>query len=83
METPFEYGGSADTCIGCADIIQGGDVVAPISVDRPDRLLCVACWWLRAAELPLPRWSRASRGRANLAGIFRARRQPHPQHRRH
>jgi hypothetical protein len=83
VETPFEYVGGAETCIGCADIIRSGDTVAPISEDRPDRLLCVACWWLQASELPLPRWSRASSGRANLAGVFRARRdRPHPHRRR-
>lgn len=70
MEAPFEYAGSGDTCIGCVDIIRPGDTVGPISDDRPDRLLCVGCWWLRASELPLPRWARGSRVRANLAGVF-------------
>ncbi len=82
METPFEYAGSGDACIGCADIIGAGDSVAPISEERPDRLLCIACWWLRASELPLPRWSRASSGRTNLAGVFRVRRGSHSAHRR-
>jgi hypothetical protein len=81
MEAPFEYAGSTDTCIGCADILHAGDTVAPISEDRPDRLLCVSCWWLQACELPLPGWSRGTASRANFAGVFQDR--PHTHTRRH
>lgn len=70
METPFEYVGMGETCIGCADIIRAGDTVAPSSDDRPDQMLCVACWWLRACDLPLPGWTRGTSGRTNLAGVF-------------
>ncbi len=79
METPFEYSGGGDTCIGCVDIIRTGDMVAPISADRLDRLCCIACWWLQACDLPLPRWTRAGSGRTNLAGVFTTDRQTqHP-----
>lgn len=78
MEAPFEYGGSGETCIGCTTLIAAGDMVAPISEDRPDRLVCAACWWLQACELPLPGWSRRSGGRTNLAGVFRAARRGRP-----
>jgi hypothetical protein len=78
VEAPFEYAGTGDTCTGCADIIRSGDTVGPISGDRPDRLLCVGCWWLQASELPLPRWARASRVRANLAGVFQVPRHARP-----
>ena len=77
MEAPFEYAGRMDTCLGCADIIGTGDTVAPISGDRPDRLLCVSCWWLQACELPLPGWSRGAGGRANFAGVFQVGRHSH------
>ncbi|MGH9155548.1 MAG: hypothetical protein ACRD1K_06890 [Acidimicrobiales bacterium] len=79
METPFEYVGRGETCIGCADIIRAGDTVAPFSDDRPDQMLCVACWWLQACELPLPGWARrATSGRTNLSGVFvRAALEPH------
>ncbi len=84
MEAPFEYAGKTDTCIGCADIIRTGDTVAAISEDRPDRLLCVSCWWLQASELPLPGWSRGTGGRANLAGVFQERlHSPGRRHLRH
>ena len=76
MEAPFEYHGRAETCIGCADIIRDGDSVAPVADDRPDRLLCVACWWLVACELPPPGWVRPARTRINLAGVFHAPRRP-------
>jgi hypothetical protein len=41
-----------------------------ISDDRPDRLLCFACWWLQECDLPLPRWARRESSRTNLAGVF-------------
>ncbi len=63
METPFEYDGSGEICMGCVEIIRPGDMVAPVSEDRPDRLLCIACWWLRSCELALPAWSRDEVGR--------------------
>lgn len=73
METPFEYAGRGETCIGCVDIIRTGDTVASMSEDRVDRLLCVACWWMQACDLQLPGWtSRGSAGRINLAGVFQA-----------
>jgi hypothetical protein len=68
---PFEYAGGRDTCIGCADILHAGDMVASVADDRPDRLVCVGCLWLRECDLSLPRWSRASTRRTNLAGVFR------------
>ena len=71
MTAPFEFAGGRETCFGCVDIIHAGDTVAPVSDDRPDRLLCVACWWLRSCELALPRWSRGGRSRPNLGGVFR------------
>lgn len=74
VEAPFEYGGRGETCIGCGLIINAGDMVAPVSGDRPDRLLCTACWWLSACELPLPGWSRQKGRRTNLAGAFQTRR---------
>ncbi len=58
MGTPFEYTGRGETCMGCVEIIGAGDMVAPLSEDRPERLLCVACWWLHACDLPLPGWTR-------------------------
>lgn len=67
---PYEYPGGRDSCMGCADIIHAGDTVVPMSEDRPDRLLCVACWWLQECDLALPRWARSERGRTNLAGVF-------------
>ncbi len=82
MEAPYRYVGRPDTCIGCADIITAGHTVAPISDDRPDRLLCVACWWLQACELPLPRWTRGSGRRTNLAGVFERARHSRPHRRR-
>jgi hypothetical protein len=67
---PFAYAGGRDTCIGCADIIRTGDMVAPISEDRPDRLVCVACWCLAECDLAWPRWARPAPQRTNLAGVF-------------
>ena len=50
----------------------GGDTVGLLSDDRPDRMLCVACWWLRECDLPLPGWAprTAAPVRVNLAGVF-------------
>lgn len=70
MGAPFEYSGSSETCIGCVDLIRAGDTVGTFSEDRPERLLCVACWWLQACDLPLPGWSRRAAGRTNLAGVL-------------
>ena len=67
---PYEYAGGRDSCIGCADIIHTGDTVVPLSDDRPDRLLCVACWWSRECDMVLPRWARRESTRTNLAGVF-------------
>ncbi|MDP1805780.1 MAG: hypothetical protein Q8K72_11475 [Acidimicrobiales bacterium] len=67
---PYDYAGGRDSCIGCADIIRTGDTVVPLSDDRPDRLLCFACWWLTECDLPLPRWARHQSTRTNLAGVF-------------
>ena len=67
---PYEYAGGRASCIGCADIIHTGDTFVPLSDDRPDRLLCVACWWLHECDLPLPRWTRREKARTNLAGVF-------------
>ena len=67
---PYEYAGGRDSCIGCADIIRTGDTVVPFSDDRPDRLLCFACWWLMECDMPLPRWARPESTRTNLAGVF-------------
>lgn len=80
MATPFEYGGQCDSCIGCAETIHAGDTVGLLSDDRPDRLLCVACWWLRECDLPLPGWAPRAIApvRVNLAGVFSAEREPHP-----
>lgn len=69
---PYQYEGGRDSCIGCADIIHTGDTVVPISDDRPDRLFCVACWWLLECDLGLPRWARGASNRLNLAGVFRS-----------
>ena len=57
MATPFEYPGNVDSCTGCAEIIHGGDLVAPITEDRPDRLLCIACWWRVESDPPRPAWA--------------------------
>ena len=67
---PYEYAGGRDSCIGCADIIHAGDVVVAVSDDRPDRLLCVACWWSQECDMALPRWARRESNRTNLAGVF-------------
>lgn len=71
MVTPYEYAGRGETCIGCVDIIHAGDTVASMSEDRPDRLLCIACWWLQECDLTLPSWTRPVSSRTNLAGVFR------------
>ena len=57
MSTPFEWTGSIDSCTGCAEVIHRGDMVAAVTEDRPDRVLCVACWWRLACDLPLPAWA--------------------------
>lgn len=67
---PYDYAGGRDSCIGCADIIRTGDTVVALSDDRPDRLLCFACWWLVECDLPLPRWARRESTRTNLSGVF-------------
>lgn len=82
MVAPFEYVGRRETCIGCVDVIHAGDLVVPISEERPDRLLCVACWWLLACELPVPGWTRSSGGRTDLSGVFQARPDRRPHHHR-
>ncbi|MDQ3896323.1 MAG: hypothetical protein M3326_03560 [Actinomycetota bacterium] len=61
MTAPFEYAGRGDTCMGCVDTIHAGETVAAMSDERPERLLCVACWWLQACDLPLPAWTRGAR----------------------
>ena len=61
MAAPYEYAGNGDICTGCVEIIHDGDVVGPISDDRPEQLLCVACWWSRECDLPLPAWTRGGR----------------------
>ena len=61
MPAPQEYAGHGETCMGCADVIRAGDMVGAVSDERPDRLLCVACWWLRECDLPLPAWDRGGR----------------------
>ncbi len=61
MAAPYEYTGRADTCMGCVDIIRPGAIVKAVSDDRPDQLLCVACWWLQECDLGLPAWSRGAR----------------------
>ncbi len=61
MTAPYEYAGRGDTCMGCVDIIRAGDMAGAVSEERPDHLLCVACWWLQACDLPLPAWTRARR----------------------
>lgn len=71
MGAPFEYGGHGEVCMGCVDVIRAGDTVAPVADDRPERLLCVACWWLQESGLPLPRWTRPVGGRTRLDGVFR------------
>lgn len=76
---PYEYAGGRDSCMGCADIIHTGDTVVPMSEDRPDRLLCVACWFLAECDLALPRWARGDSGRTNLAGVFVPARRVHRQ----
>ena len=72
MGTPFEYVGRGEVCMGCVDVIRAGDTVAPVADDRPERLLCVACWWLQECALPLPRWTRPPGVRTHLEGVFRA-----------
>ena len=67
---PYEYAGGRDNCIGCAGIIRAGDTVVPISDDRPDRLLCVACSWSQECDMALPRWASRESTRTNLAGVF-------------
>ena len=67
---PYEFPGGRASCIGCADIIRTGDTVVPLAEDRPDRLLCVACWWSLECDMPLPRWARRQSTRTNLAGVF-------------
>ena len=67
---PYDYAGGRDSCIGCAEIIRTGDSVVPLSDDRPDRLLCFACWWLQECDMALPRWARQVSNRTNLAGVF-------------
>lgn len=57
MSEPFEYVGRPDTCMGCGTLIHPGHLVAPVTADRDDRLLCAACYWLEACGLPLPAWS--------------------------
>jgi hypothetical protein len=54
---PFEHRGGIDNCTGCGEIIHSGDLVAPITPDRPDRLVCVGCWWRVECDLPLPAWT--------------------------
>ena len=61
MTAPHEYTGRGDTCMGCVDIIRRGEMVVPVSEERPDHLLCVACWWLQECDLDLPAWSRGAR----------------------
>lgn len=72
VATPFEYSGNCDSCIGCAETIHAGDTVVLLSEDRPERLLCVACWWLMECDLPLPAWAprAAAPAHVNLAGVF-------------
>jgi hypothetical protein len=45
-------------------------MVAAISDDRPDRLVCVACLWLTECDMVWPRWARPAPHRTNLAGVF-------------
>lgn len=61
MTAPFEYTGRGDTCMGCVDVISAGEIVAPMSNERPERLLCVACWWLQECDLPFQAWIRGTR----------------------
>ena len=61
MAAPYEYAGNGDICTGCVEIIHKGDMVAPVSDERSQHMLCVACWWSRACDLPLPAWSRSGR----------------------
>lgn len=58
MEPPFEHLGSPDTCLGCGEIIVAHDLVAALAPERPDRIVCVGCWWLDSCDLPLPAWGR-------------------------
>ncbi len=62
MATPYEYTGRGDTCMGCVEVIAAGEMVAPASEERPEHLLCVACWWLQQSDLPLPAWARGRPG---------------------
>jgi hypothetical protein len=71
MGSPFEYVGHGEVCMGCVDVIRTGDTVAPVDEDRPERLLCVACWWLQQCDLSLPSWTRPAGGRTRLDGVFR------------
>ena len=71
MGAPFEYVGHGEVCMGCVDVIRAGDTVVAVAQDRPERLLCVACWWLQECDLPLPRWARPARARTHLEGVFR------------
>ena len=66
---PYDYEGGRDSCIGCADIIRTGDTVVALSDDRPDRLLCFACWWLQECDLPLPRWARRESTRTSFISM--------------
>ncbi len=61
MAAPYEYAGNGDVCTGCVEIIRRGDIVGPVCDDRPAQLLCVACWWSQACDLPLPAWTRGAR----------------------
>jgi hypothetical protein len=61
MAAPHEYAGQGETCLGCADVIRAGDMVVAMSDERPERLLCVSCWWLLECDLPVPAWARGSR----------------------
>ncbi len=63
MTAPYEYPGRGDTCMGCVDIIRQGDMVGAMSAERPDHVLCIACWWLQECDLELPAWGRGARRR--------------------
>ena len=72
MGAPFQYVGRGDVCMGCVDVVRAGDTVAAVDDDRPERIVCVACWWLQECDLPLPRWSRPAGVRTHLEGVFRS-----------